>query len=347
MAGSADSLAYRIAGGPLEAEAAVTIVAEAGEQLAALHESARVHGYVSTTRVLLDTSGAKLNILLQAAPEDGKLRLAEAHCRAPEVWSNQPITPRSDIYSLGCVLFHALAGHPPFEAPDPQTLATKHQRAAVPALRQVNPDSHSPPALERELLKALSKRPGDRHATAREFVRAIRDSMQDSHEATMMFSGQTFELLRQLQEAKQAALVAEAEAKRKTKEADAEKIKAASAVEVVRAEERRKSRLPLFLGIGIAVAAAIGTGLFFWLRDDEPQVIEKIVEKEIERTVEKTVEVMVPSEPQIIEKIVEREVEVPAEPKVIVKTKVIEKDRDRPVERKVEKKKDEGGVPVF
>ncbi len=79
--------------------------------------------------------------------------------------------PRMDVYSIGVVLYEMLAGARPFDAPTFQELAQKVRRDPPPPLRQQRPDL--PPALERVVLRALSKNREDRWATATEFAAAL------------------------------------------------------------------------------------------------------------------------------------------------------------------------------
>jgi serine/threonine-protein kinase len=78
---------------------------------------------------------------------------------------------RSDIYNLGCVLFEMLAGEPPFAGPSPQAMLTNRLTEPVPHVH----DSRDtvPEALDAALVKALSREPVDRFATAAEFLVAL------------------------------------------------------------------------------------------------------------------------------------------------------------------------------
>jgi TolB-like protein len=85
--------------------------------------------------------------------------------------SGQGVDSRSDVYSLGCVLYEMLAGQPPFSSSTAQGLLARHAVDPVPSLRTVR--STVPPHVERAVEKALAKVPADRFHTAEEFAAAL------------------------------------------------------------------------------------------------------------------------------------------------------------------------------
>src|SRR2546423_679358 len=78
---------------------------------------------------------------------------------------------RSDVYSLGCVLYEMLAGHPPFLGTTAQEILARHTLDPVPPLRPIRPEL--PAAVDRAVGKALAKAPADRFATAAAFSQAL------------------------------------------------------------------------------------------------------------------------------------------------------------------------------
>ena len=81
------------------------------------------------------------------------------------------IDGRSDIYSLGCVLYEMLAGAPPFEANTPQAVSIAHCSSPVPPLDARRPGL--PVSVQALVAKALEKSPAARFATAGEFQRDL------------------------------------------------------------------------------------------------------------------------------------------------------------------------------
>ncbi len=90
---------------------------------------------------------------------------------SPEQFTGTAIGPASDLYSLGCVLYRCLAGHPPFEADDPGRLVLRHRFADAESLLEVAPGT--PPALAAIIERAMAKDPGDRFPDAVTMRRAI------------------------------------------------------------------------------------------------------------------------------------------------------------------------------
>ncbi len=89
-------------------------------------------------------------------------------CMAPEQWRGAP-TPKSDVYSLGCLLYWLTTGTPPFTGALPQLmLAHTNQLAARPTTRRAN----VPAELDRLVMRALAKDPGMR-PTMRDFARDL------------------------------------------------------------------------------------------------------------------------------------------------------------------------------
>ncbi len=96
---------------------------------------------------------------------------------SPEQATGGAVDQRSDIYSLACVLFEMLAGHPPFVAATPDALLRMHVTAQPRPITESRPAI--PAALARIVARGLAKLPDDRFASTAQFAEAIAAAMTD------------------------------------------------------------------------------------------------------------------------------------------------------------------------
>ncbi len=94
---------------------------------------------------------------------------------SPEQVMDYPLDRRSDVYSLGLVIYEMLLGRLPYYAATPQEVAYKHVKEQPPLPRHLS--STFPPALEEVLMKSLAKNVRDRYTTAGEFNQAFKATL--------------------------------------------------------------------------------------------------------------------------------------------------------------------------
>ncbi|MBK7863743.1 MAG: SpoIIE family protein phosphatase [Archangiaceae bacterium] len=157
--------------GPLAEAELLKVARSLASSLVEVQRHALVHRDIKPSNIivladgstkLLDFGFAAATRELEQQPAVGTLLYA-----APEQSGvlQRLVDGRSDLYSLGCVLFHCATGRPPFLAPTVSELLTQQASAAPPSPRGLNPAVH--PALEQLLFKLLAKDPEDRYQTAR------------------------------------------------------------------------------------------------------------------------------------------------------------------------------------
>lgn len=98
---------------------------------------------------------------------------------SPEQCAGESGDHRSDIYSMGCVMFELLMGVDPFASDNIIALVHKHLNDEPPTFSSVNPRTDIPPALEQVVMRALCKNPDDRFQSAGEMRRALLDCLDD------------------------------------------------------------------------------------------------------------------------------------------------------------------------
>ena len=110
---------------------------------------------------------------LSAQLTAGGLVLGTPHYMAPEQARGLPCDERSDIYSLGVVLFQMLAGHVPFDGASTLDVLLRHATEPVPALRDAGPGRQVSPELEAVVAKCLAKKPEERFQNMEELLSAL------------------------------------------------------------------------------------------------------------------------------------------------------------------------------
>ena len=172
-----ETLERRIARGPLAVAEATDIAVQMLRGLAKAHARGIIHRDIKPANVfvtvdgvvkLLDFGIAKLADVSLTGPASRPL--GTVAYMSPEQAHGTPVDHRTDLWSVGAVLYEMLSGRRPYPRGVPGP--TAESRASVPAsLVAQRPDV--PPTLERVVMKALERFPADRFATAEELARAI------------------------------------------------------------------------------------------------------------------------------------------------------------------------------
>ena len=173
--------------GQLAIEEAVELTVQVAQALDYAHGRSVVHRDIKPQNILLSNGQAVVaDFGLAGALSDAGgekltltgLAIGSPHYMSPEQADGSGhVDARSDIYSLGCVLYELLIGQPPFSGSTRQAIIARHCAEPVPSLRVVR--STISPDLERVVMKALAKTPADRFRTAREFAEALRRSLME------------------------------------------------------------------------------------------------------------------------------------------------------------------------
>jgi len=172
-------------GGPVPVERALSIFRRALDGIEHAHGSGIVHRDIKPANIMLGDNGqVKVMDFGIARALDGQDQLTRhgqvagtAKAMSPEQIRGAQADVRSDIYSLGIVLYTLLAGRPPFEGTSDHALMMAQLQQAPPPLRDVVADL--PAKVETAVMRALEKDPSARFQTVRDFARAIDACLAD------------------------------------------------------------------------------------------------------------------------------------------------------------------------
>jgi serine/threonine-protein kinase len=157
--------------GPMHPDRAAEIGADVAQALAYAHRHGVIHRDVKPGNVLITEDGivkvtdfgiARAINTEESLTQTGAV-MGTATYFSPEQAEGMGVDARSDIYSLGVVLFEMVTARPPFMGDTPVAVASKHVRENPPTPREINPAV--PPDLEAIILKCLAKSPEYRYAT--------------------------------------------------------------------------------------------------------------------------------------------------------------------------------------
>ena len=107
---------------------------------------------------------------------------------SPEQAQGKPLDPRSDLYSVGVLLYQLLVGHPPFIDDDAVVVMAKHIRDQPEPPRKAAPERPIPASLERVVMRSLEKDPGSRLSTADELDQALTACLVDVERERVLVS---------------------------------------------------------------------------------------------------------------------------------------------------------------
>jgi HEAT repeat protein/tRNA A-37 threonylcarbamoyl transferase component Bud32 len=163
------------AGGPIPVSRAFTILRGVCRGMGVAHRTGIIHRDLKPANVLLnDTDLVKIvDFGVAAASSRGDMGLTKSGLivgtplyMAPEQAQSGTVDPRTDIYSLGVIMYEMLAGRPPYVGSDPLSILLQHVQGNPAPPRQVNPALS--PVLEAAILKAMALNPSERFRSMEE-----------------------------------------------------------------------------------------------------------------------------------------------------------------------------------
>jgi serine/threonine-protein kinase len=245
--------------GQVDSDRVLDIIIQCCEALASAHNANIVHRDLKPDNIFLVAKGASFDfvkildfgIAKVATSETGKqltktgMIFGTPQYMSPEQAAGTGVDARTDIYSLGIIMYEMLCGHVPFEADTFMGVLTKHLYEEPIPPRRLVPPVEIPQNVEAVLLKAIAKKPEKRYQSMGEFAEDLR-SIREGKTPAIVYD-QLRETAATTVPPPPPSAVVGGEAKRKAPAAKA-----------------GKPKWPLFAGIGaVVVVCAVGAILFF------------------------------------------------------------------------------------
>lgn len=167
---------------PIPYQEVINIMEQVLSAVEVAHEHNIIHRDLKPQNILIDQHGnAKITdfgiavALSEHTLTQTNTVLGSVHYLSPEQARGGMATKRSDIYSLGIILYELLTGTVPFKGETAVSIAIKHFQSEVPSVREFDP--RIPQALENVVLKATTKRPENRYGTVQEMAEDLETSL--------------------------------------------------------------------------------------------------------------------------------------------------------------------------
>ena len=175
--------------GKLEPARAIHMLAQVGSALDAAHEDGLVHRDVKPGNILIAPGTDKaprehvylsdFGLTKRSSSESGITATGQfvgtLDYAAPEQFEGKALDGRTDVYSLGCVLYEVLTGEVPFRRDQDAAMMFAHLMSAPPTATEANPEL--PGAIDAVVARAMAKRPEDRYPTAGELIADARSAL--------------------------------------------------------------------------------------------------------------------------------------------------------------------------
>lgn len=170
---------------PVKVEVAIKIIEQLASAMNHAHQNQIIHRDIKPQNILIDKNGnVKITdfgiamALSYTAITQTNAVLGSVHYLSPEQARGEMATEKSDIYSLGIVMFELLTGKLPFSGETAISIALKHLQSETPSVRKINPSI--PQSVENIVLKATAKDPAFRYKTALEMENDLKTALDPS-----------------------------------------------------------------------------------------------------------------------------------------------------------------------
>lgn len=178
--------------GALTLTEVIDIMSQLTDGIAHAHEAYIIHRDIKPQNIMIEDNGLIKITDFGIAMALNSTQLTQTnsvmgsvHYLPPEQANGKGATVKSDIYSLGILMYELLAGSVPFKGDTAVEIALKHMKEKIPSIRKQNPTI--PQSVENIILKATAKNPKNRYDTAREMYNDLQTALERQNEKRLVY----------------------------------------------------------------------------------------------------------------------------------------------------------------
>lgn len=178
--------------GKLTLEEAVDIMLQVTDGMACAHDSYIIHRDIKPQNIMIEDNGLVKITDFGIAMALNSTQLTQTnsvmgsvHYLPPEQANGKGSTVKSDIYSLGILMYELLTGSVPFKGDTAVEIALKHMKEKIPSIRKQNPTI--PQSVENIVLKATAKNPKNRYDNVRDMYKDLQTALQRDNEKRLVY----------------------------------------------------------------------------------------------------------------------------------------------------------------
>lgn len=178
--------------GALTLTEVLDIMSQLTDGIAHAHEAYIIHRDIKPQNIMIEDNGLIKITDFGIAMALNSTQLTQTnsvmgsvHYLPPEQANGKGSTVKSDIYSLGILMYELITGSVPFKGDTAVEIALKHMKEKIPSIRKQNPTI--PQSVENIILKATAKNPKNRYDSAREMYKDINTAMERTNEKRLVY----------------------------------------------------------------------------------------------------------------------------------------------------------------
>ena len=178
--------------GALTLTEVIDIMSQLADGLSHAHEAYIIHRDIKPQNIMIEDNGLIKITDFGIATAINSTQLTQTnsvmgsvHYLPPEQANGKGSTIKSDIYSLGILMYELLAGSVPFKGDNAVEIALKHMKEKIPSIRKQNPTI--PQSVENIILKATAKNPKNRYESVREMYTELQTAMERQNEKRLVY----------------------------------------------------------------------------------------------------------------------------------------------------------------